>query len=486
MSQAIIDLIRRKATAFASAQGASAQEAEAFARSAITIAYGESGFNPAAVGDRGMSYGLFQNHLQGRGAGHSPDRLRDPNYNIDLSLPELWSGFRAAGGGASFSQNPAATVQRMWGIAQRPSPAALAKAGGTIVQGLQIAGGGALPAGSRSMAQTGGAPVTKTTGPTFSQQQLAQIEGELNRINTRINELIAYRSDPNWQPVHEKELATLMSDRTILLQDAVNLQKVVAEERKAGGGEDFGENIGFYNTLWEMSQSVFGNDATSARMFYDILVGNRTDALNALNSEYEKGRLTLDAAIKKAELHAQQQTLQLAYMADALKRAQFIDEGRRKNVMMKLPPGTKYHPMWAPNSMMNAVAARLGLPPMVLEVVQQDFDELDPMRILGEGQQSLANAGVKLPQVDLTEVTAAQQQIQRLPTYSGAPIDPTGIVPSGPDPSMFMAGMFEEWNRRRPLAAQPVEEEPPPGFVPLGGTVQSGTPAPGVLAFTSS
>lgn len=51
----------------------------------LANAYAESGWNPKAVGDAGDSFGLFQaNTKGGMGAGHSPAKLKDPTYNIDL------------------------------------------------------------------------------------------------------------------------------------------------------------------------------------------------------------------------------------------------------------------------------------------------------------------------------------------------------------------------------------------------------------------
>ncbi len=49
----------------------------------------ESGFDPAAVGDGGMSYGLMQLHLEGAGAGYTPEWLLDVSNNLELGTAFL-------------------------------------------------------------------------------------------------------------------------------------------------------------------------------------------------------------------------------------------------------------------------------------------------------------------------------------------------------------------------------------------------------------
>ncbi len=44
----------------------------------------ESSFDPEAVGDAGMSFGLMQLHLQGAGSGRDPVWLLEPSNNLDM------------------------------------------------------------------------------------------------------------------------------------------------------------------------------------------------------------------------------------------------------------------------------------------------------------------------------------------------------------------------------------------------------------------
>ncbi len=49
----------------------------------------ESGFNPLAFGDQFGSYGLGQLNLDGAGAGHSPSRLLEVDYNLEVAVAYL-------------------------------------------------------------------------------------------------------------------------------------------------------------------------------------------------------------------------------------------------------------------------------------------------------------------------------------------------------------------------------------------------------------
>jgi hypothetical protein len=74
---------------------------DAQATAAVVNAYAESSLNPKAKNESGKeaSYGLFQmNTKGGLGAGHDPEKLKDPNYNIDLAIQaaKKSKGFMAA------------------------------------------------------------------------------------------------------------------------------------------------------------------------------------------------------------------------------------------------------------------------------------------------------------------------------------------------------------------------------------------------------
>lgn len=171
MANAIAELVRRRAYDYAIAQGASPAEADAFSRSSVAIAWSESQFDPTAVGDQGNSVGLFQLHSAGRGSGMTVAARQDPETNIRVSMPELWQGFRAAGGASAFSQNPAGLVAEISRIAQRPNAQAHANAvrNGVFAQGLQYASTGEIPQGGGIISPVSGsqaANVSATVTPT--------------------------------------------------------------------------------------------------------------------------------------------------------------------------------------------------------------------------------------------------------------------------------------------------------------------------------
>ena len=80
---------------------------DAQATAAVVNSFAESSLNPKASRktDKEASYGLFQmNTKGGLGAGHDPENLKDPNYNIDLMI-------KAAKGKAGEKFRSAATVE---------------------------------------------------------------------------------------------------------------------------------------------------------------------------------------------------------------------------------------------------------------------------------------------------------------------------------------------------------------------------------------
>src|SRR5690606_32082206 len=103
---------------------------DTFFRAIAAIAYGESGLNPNAIRDtragydplvasgqaqRELSVGLFQNNMMGgRGSGYSIEQLKDPNFNIDISLPQLWNAFQRNGGAAGFARDPEGVTARTY------------------------------------------------------------------------------------------------------------------------------------------------------------------------------------------------------------------------------------------------------------------------------------------------------------------------------------------------------------------------------------
>jgi len=82
------------------------------------IALDESGGNPMAVGDNGNSIGIFQNNMAGgRGIGHTKENLSKAEYNIKLSVPELYRAFQSGINKGLKGSELTAYVSR---VAQRP------------------------------------------------------------------------------------------------------------------------------------------------------------------------------------------------------------------------------------------------------------------------------------------------------------------------------------------------------------------------------
>jgi len=82
------------------------------------IALAESGGNPNAIGDNGNSIGIFQNNMAGgRGTGHTKEDLLDPEYNIRISMKELFNAFMQGRNMGITGSSLATFVSR---VAQRP------------------------------------------------------------------------------------------------------------------------------------------------------------------------------------------------------------------------------------------------------------------------------------------------------------------------------------------------------------------------------
>jgi hypothetical protein len=60
------------------------------------IAYVESGWHNSPVGDNGQSFGLLQLYQKGQGAGYAGSYLKDPVNNLNIGMPYIAAGYRAA------------------------------------------------------------------------------------------------------------------------------------------------------------------------------------------------------------------------------------------------------------------------------------------------------------------------------------------------------------------------------------------------------
>jgi len=70
-------------------------ERKEFKKIMHAIALAESSGNPNAVGDQGVSIGLYQNNMAtGRGVGHTKENLMNPEYNAELAAKDLINYYR--------------------------------------------------------------------------------------------------------------------------------------------------------------------------------------------------------------------------------------------------------------------------------------------------------------------------------------------------------------------------------------------------------
>lgn len=206
-------MVYDRAYAYARKQGAADADARRFATASTAIAHEESGWNPNQPGDNGNSWGLFQNHLQGRGSGYTPAQLRDPETNIAISLPELWQHYQTRGRSGSDLD----AVVNVSKYAQRPAEWAWRQAidNGTFAHSLQAAqavAGGTSGDGPKRVAPRQSAPRRSQRngkGPWSGIPGAAPIgvarpgdgdiptnpDGSINFNDPRINDLV-YRGEP--------------------------------------------------------------------------------------------------------------------------------------------------------------------------------------------------------------------------------------------------------------------------------------------------
>ena len=166
----ITALIKRKALAYALANGGTAQDGAALGDTLVGIGYVESGLGQQLVGDGGQSHGIFHTHVGGRNLSGIGQRagsaqqlaaaLADPNLDIDNSLPELWQHFRRHGGAAGYQNDPNGFVANVALTGQRPDRGAWQSvvAQGGYARGVQIARGAPAPTGGSPLQAAAGLP----------------------------------------------------------------------------------------------------------------------------------------------------------------------------------------------------------------------------------------------------------------------------------------------------------------------------------------
>ena len=112
---------------------------------ALAIAYGESGWNPYAVGDNGASFGIFQFYTKGgRGDGYSPDQLYNPYFEAQIDLPYLYAAYMKHGGDSGWASDPAYVLKHGWHDGQ----GAIWADDAAISRALAAARGGSAPSAS--------------------------------------------------------------------------------------------------------------------------------------------------------------------------------------------------------------------------------------------------------------------------------------------------------------------------------------------------
>lgn len=90
-----------------------------FTQFALAVAYGESGWNPYAVGDNGMSFGIWQFYTGGgRGDGHRIEDLYNPYFTSEINLPILYKVFQQYGGESGWRSNAANVLKNGWKYGQ--------------------------------------------------------------------------------------------------------------------------------------------------------------------------------------------------------------------------------------------------------------------------------------------------------------------------------------------------------------------------------
>jgi hypothetical protein len=128
------------------AWGRAAQAASGASETALELALAvtgpESGFDPAAVGDGGTSFGLTQLHWGGLGTGYDAATLLDPVRNLAIAMAAIDARLAASGGDAYDALQPWSTREAAW-----PVYRALAASG----VGAGAAAGGGVAGGSTAV-----------------------------------------------------------------------------------------------------------------------------------------------------------------------------------------------------------------------------------------------------------------------------------------------------------------------------------------------
>lgn len=311
-----------------------------------------------------------------------------------------------------------------------------------------IIGGRSLPQQSGQQTSTGGGGGRRVTQQSRYQSPYT---AQKQALQAQLDDIAAQLADPN---LDSADAYILQKQQAEITSSLYNITRVERSEAGKEGGA--GEITNWYGSIWNMLEGAFQNDMGTAKLMYDLIVGNRSDYITELESQVAAGKLDFDSAVKEVELQGQRQAMQLAYAVEGLSYAKFIADENRKNAMMALPQGTRYQAQFYPGSAINVAMQNLGLPPMIIEVTNVPKEMLDPMRAITQARTAMEGMGATAPDLDLSGVTAARTRLQNLPTYTSKPITAQDIggIPRGPDPSRILAAMFSE---RDELNA-PVEE----------------------------
>jgi hypothetical protein len=128
------------------AWGRAAQAASGASETALELALAvtgpESGFDPAAVGDGGTSFGLTQLHWGGLGTGYDAATLLDPVRNLAIAMAAIDARLAASGGDAYDALQPWSTREAAWPVYRALAASGVGAGGG----GGGGGGGGAATA----------------------------------------------------------------------------------------------------------------------------------------------------------------------------------------------------------------------------------------------------------------------------------------------------------------------------------------------------
>lgn len=267
--------------------------------------------------------------------------------------------------------------------------------------------------GQGQQPKTAGTTPTTASGPRALYQPSDTLQQSIEQIERQIAEIVG-------QIQRGEGDQALLTERLTQLSTALNQLRQVMPKTQP------------LSAVWDVLKEAFSGNLSLARFLYDVADGARQAYLANIQAAINMGRLDLDTASALLGAQEKQQLLQVAYAVDVLGAGKWISEEARRNAKMKLPPGTRYQVGFGPDSPLQASLARLGLPPMIIEVAHVDESELDPLANIQRAQQAFAALGVTQPRYDVDVMEhAAKRAAGRT---AGLPLPGPTPMPEVPEP----------------------------------------------------